>query len=54
MFSHKTFTLHTLCIVVSMLQSRAIKEQQYKLTVLHKNFTFATAVISKVFGEIRN
>jgi hypothetical protein len=54
MLSHKTFTLHTLYIEVSMLQCWAIKEEQYKLTILHKNITFATAVISKVLGEIRN
>jgi hypothetical protein len=54
MLSHKTFTLHTVYTVVSMLQCRAIKEEQYKLTLLHRNITFATNVISKVFGEIKN
>jgi len=53
MFSHKTFTLHTMYIVVSMFQCWAIKEEQYKLTILHKIITFATVLISKVFEEIR-
>jgi hypothetical protein len=51
---HKTLTLHTLYIVASMLHCCTIKKEQYKLTMLHKNITVATAVISKVFGEIRN
>jgi hypothetical protein len=54
MFSHKTSTLHTLYVVVSTFQCWAIKEEQYKLTILHKNIIFATVLISKVYEEIRN
>jgi hypothetical protein len=49
--SHKIFTLYTLYIAVCMLQCQTIKEEQYKLTILHKNIILLLLVYQKYLDK---